>query len=170
MEVINIIDKVCSSQELPVRSTLRMTTREVAELLDTEHEIIYQRADQLSDTGLIDDCLCGAKDYYLDEAGNEKPLYKLNFRATMLVINGHSVEKCALVVDRWLEANSNSAPVGKQNIKALYALLQSQWDWFQQAYEDHQKAHEKFIKAHNVFRDVLIPITSLSREVDTQRP
>lgn len=170
MENSNVGNKIYGSLELPVSSKLRMTTREIAELLDTEHEIIYQRVDRVFDSGLIDDCLQGAKGHYLDEMGNESPLYKLNFRATMLVISGYSTERCVLVVDRWLEANSDSAPVNKQNIKALYALLQSQWDWFQQAYEDHQKAHDKFIKAHNVFRDVMLPITSLCHEVDGQRP
>jgi predicted transcriptional regulator len=156
--------------ELPVSSKFRMTTREIAELLDTEHEIIYKRADHLFDMGLIDDCLQGAREYYKDEEGNEKPLYKLDFRATMLVISGYSTERCLLVIDRWMEANSDTAPVSKQNVKALHSLLSSQWDWFQQAYEDQQKAHDKFVKAHNVFRDVMLPMTSLLHEVESQYP
>ena len=39
---------------------------------------------------------------YLDSQGREKPIYKLPYRETMILLSGYSAELRAKVIDRWL--------------------------------------------------------------------
>lgn len=54
---------------------------------------------------------------YLDQYGREKPIYKLPYRETMILLSGYSAELRAKVVDRWLFLEKKHRAVREESKK-----------------------------------------------------
>ncbi len=92
----------------PFHPDLRMSSLEIAELMEKNHchvvrdirELVEQEAIDRSRFGLIS---------YLDSMNREQPMYELDFEATMLVITGYDPKRRALVINRWVQLERGEA-------------------------------------------------------------
>jgi len=93
---------------IPTNPDLRMSSLEIAELMEKQHGhvmrvikmLIDQRAISLSKSG---------ESTYKNERGKEYPMYNLDFQATMILITGYDAKRRAAVIDRWLKLERGEA-------------------------------------------------------------
>jgi phage regulator Rha-like protein len=76
-----------------------MDSRDIATLTKKQHAHVLRDIKELQGK-LKDASIFGG--IYIDRLGREKPLFKLPYRETMLLLTGYSVELRAKVIDRWI--------------------------------------------------------------------
>ena len=86
----------------------RMSSREIAEVMDKRHDNVVRDIRELIDEEAIDR-LSFEEISYLDAMNREQPAYELNFQATMVLITGYDAKRRAVVIDRWLKLETGEA-------------------------------------------------------------
>lgn len=76
-----------------------MDSRDIAKLTKKRHDHVIRDIEKI--IGRVADVPIFGGIYY-DRYGREKPLYKLPYRETMILVSGYSVELRAMVIDRWI--------------------------------------------------------------------
>lgn len=76
-----------------------MDSRDIANVTKKIHSNILRDIRKMKDE--VKDAII-FEGIYLDRYGREKPIYKLPYRETMILLSGYSAELRAKVVDRWL--------------------------------------------------------------------
>lgn len=118
----------------------RMTSLEIAELANKNHKDVLRDIRNLIDQAAINERDFALVDYK-DAKGEKRPMYSLDFRATMVLITGYDVKRRSLVIDRWIdletgeatpammsEAQSRRLNIMKQEICTGMALVNEQLD------------------------------------------
>lgn len=86
--------------------SLTMSSREIAELVDSRHDKVKQSIDRLSDRGVIGVPPVGE---YLDSLGRRAKEYWLTKRDSVVVVAQLCPEFTAKIVDRWQELEAMAA-------------------------------------------------------------
>lgn len=89
-------------------SNLRMSSVEIAELMEKNHQHVMRDIRDLVDQGAIDRSRYGQISY-LDSMNREQPMYLLGFESTMLLITGYDPKRRALVINRWMQLERGEA-------------------------------------------------------------
>jgi phage antirepressor YoqD-like protein len=95
-----------------------MSTREIAELLEKQHNHIKVSADRLAEKGIIG--TPGTREF--THNGNTYTEYLLNKRDSLILVAQNSPEFTARIVDRWQELETQQAPALPSYAQALRAL------------------------------------------------
>lgn len=88
--------------------TLRMSSLEIAELMEKNHQHVMRDIRELIEQGAIDQSRYGQISY-LDSMNREQPLYQLDFESTMLLITGYDANRRAKVINRWVQLERGEA-------------------------------------------------------------
>lgn len=88
--------------------TLRMSSVEIASLMDKNHQHVMRDIRELVEAGAIDRSRSGQISY-LDSMNREQPMYQLDFESTMLLITGYDANRRALVIHRWAQLERGEA-------------------------------------------------------------
>lgn len=91
-----------------------MDSRDIAKLTGKRHDHVLRDIRDLQEK-VKDALIYGG--IYLDRYGREKPIFKLPYRETMILLSGYSVELRAKVIDRWIALEKRLATVRDQSKK-----------------------------------------------------
>lgn len=83
-----------------------MSSREIAEYVGTTHDSVLKTVRSLIEKGVV---FGNETPYIHQQNGQAYPEFLLNYRDTMVVVSGYSVEVRARIIDRWQELEA-SAP------------------------------------------------------------
>lgn len=97
----------------------KMSSREIAELMEKEHKNVLRDIKALIEQGAIAE-LSFELSEYKDGSGKSNPMYLLDFNATMVLITGYDAKRRAVVIKRWLELETGEALPAYQ-LPATYA-------------------------------------------------
>lgn len=89
---------------------ITMTSREIAELVETSHDSVLKTIRSLVERGVVSG---NETPYKHAQNAQTYPEFRLSYRDTMVVASGYSVELRARLIDRWqeLEAGLVAAPI-----------------------------------------------------------
>jgi len=118
---------------------LRMSSVEIASLMDKNHFHVVRDIKELIDQGAIDTSSFGLISY-LDTMNREQPMYELDFESSMVLVTGYDPKRRALVIKRWMLLERGEAlPAVQQrqmvvvDIQEHIALLKEHTDLLKQA-------------------------------------
>lgn len=97
-----------SALTIPTDSNLRMSSLEVAELMDKRHDHVMRDIKKLIEREAINAPNFGEVDYK-DAKGEMRPMYLLDFQSTMVLITGYDAPRRAAVIDRWMKLERGEA-------------------------------------------------------------
>lgn len=89
-------------------TNLRMSSLEIAELMEKEHFHVMRDIRELVDEGAIGPSRFGLSSY-LNSQNKEQPMYLLDFESTMLLITGYDANRRAKVINRWMQLERGEA-------------------------------------------------------------
>lgn len=101
-------------QLLIVNGKSVMDSRDIANVTKKIHSNILRDIRKMKDE--MDDAII-FEGIYLDKHGREKPIYKLPYRETMILLSGYSVELRARVIDRWLFLEKKQKTIREESKK-----------------------------------------------------
>lgn len=104
-----------------LNSTKKMSSLEIAELMEKEHRHVMRDIRNLIDQEAIGQSSFGLSSYQ-NQQNKEQPMYQLDFPATMLLITGYDPKRRALVIDRWLKLETGEALPALANSSAIDAM------------------------------------------------
>jgi phage regulator Rha-like protein len=110
-------------------SPVTMSSREIADLVDSRHDKVKQSIQRLADRGVIDLPPLGE---YLDSLGRKATEYRIGKRDSYVIVAQLSPEFTARLVDRWQELEEQKAPSLPQNFAEALRLAADQADQIQQ--------------------------------------
>jgi Rha family phage regulatory protein len=105
--------------EMTLSGTSKMSSREIAELMDKEHYNVTRDIKTLIEQGAID-ALNFEGISYVDAQNRNQSAYLLDFDATMTLITGYDAVRRAKVIKRWRELETGMA-VPAHQIPQTYA-------------------------------------------------
>lgn len=110
---------------LSLSHTITMSSREIAELVESRHDNVMRTIERLAGRGVVTSP--PMEEIYKDNSGRSYNMYKLGKRDSLIVVAQLSPEFTARVVDRWqeLEAQAAKPALPGNYIEALEALLES---------------------------------------------
>jgi phage regulator Rha-like protein len=91
-----------------------MDSRDIATLTKKQHSHVLRDIREMQDK-VKDASIFGG--IYLDRYGKERPLFKLPYRETMILLSGYSVELRARVIDRWIQLEKRQQSVRDESKK-----------------------------------------------------
>lgn len=91
-----------------------MDSRDIASLTKKRHDHVLRDIREMQDK-MKDATIFGG--IYLDRYGKERPLFKLPYRETMILLSGYSTEIRAKVIDRWLELEKRQKSIRDESKK-----------------------------------------------------
>lgn len=91
-----------------------MDSRDIANVTKKRHDHVLRDIRSMQEQ-VKDATIFGG--IYYDKHGREKPLYKLPYRETMILLSGYSAELRAKVVDRWLFLEKKHKTVREESKK-----------------------------------------------------
>lgn len=89
-------------------TNLRMTSVEIADLMEKNHQHVMRDIRELVDQGAIGLSRFGQSSY-LNSQNKEQPMYLLDFESTMLLITGYDANRRAKVINRWMQLERGEA-------------------------------------------------------------
>lgn len=87
-----------------------MSSREIAELTNASHDNVLKTIRRLIGEGVVSG---NETPYVHDQNGQTYSEINLDYRNTMVVVSGYSVELRAKIIDRWIELEKRPAPVAR---------------------------------------------------------
>jgi len=93
----------------------KMSSLEISELMDKQHKHVMRDIKSLIDQDAINGSSFGLVDYK-DAKGESRPMYLLDFEATMVLITGYDAKRRSIVIKRWQELENNVANQPQQTI------------------------------------------------------
>lgn len=91
-----------------------MDSRDIANVTKKRHDHVLRDIRSMQEQ-VKDATIFGG--IYLDRYGREKPLFKLPYRETMILLSGYSAELRAKVIDRWLFLEKKHTAVREESKK-----------------------------------------------------
>jgi phage antirepressor YoqD-like protein len=114
---------------LTITNKTTMSSREIAELVSTSHDSVLKTVRELLKRGLV---FGNETTYTHPQNGQTYPQFLLNYRDTMLIASGYSVELRARVIDRWQELEAGAAPKLPQTFAEALRLAAEQAEQIEQ--------------------------------------
>ena len=113
-----------------ISSSVTMSSREIADLVDSRHDKVKQSIQRLAERGVIDLPPLGE---YLDSLGRKATEYRVGKRDSYVIVAQLSPEFTARLVDRWqeLEQQQSQAPALPQNFAEALRLAADQAEQIQ---------------------------------------
>jgi len=109
--------------ELVLNNASTMSSREIAELCNTSHDSVLKTIRSLIEKGIVS----GNETHYIHSQNGQKyPEFFLNYRDSMVVTSGYSVELRAKIIDRWQELESKQAHKLPQTFSQALMLASQQ--------------------------------------------
>ncbi|MDA3970261.1 MAG: Rha family transcriptional regulator [Desulfobulbaceae bacterium] len=106
---------------IPTNFSQKMTSLEISELTDKQHNHVLRDIKSLIDQEAINESSFGLVDYR-DKKNEKRPLYELDFQATMTLITGYDAKRRSQVIARWIDLETGT-PNKKTKILALEAEI-----------------------------------------------
>lgn len=104
-------------------TNLRMSSVEIAELMEKEHFHVKRDIKELIDQGAIDPSRFGWTSY-IDSMNREQSMCQLDFESTMLLITGYDANRRAKVINRWAQLERGEAvPLAHSDSHAIDNLV-----------------------------------------------
>lgn len=91
-----------------------MDSRDIATLTKKQHSHVLRDIREMQEK-VKDASIFGG--IYLDRYGKERPLFKLPYRETMILLTGYSSELRAKVIDRWIELEKKQISIREESKK-----------------------------------------------------
>lgn len=91
-----------------------MDSRDIATLTKKQHAHVMRDLREMQER-VKDASIFGG--IYLDKYGKERPLFKVPYRETMILLSGYSVELRAKVIDRWLQLEKRQKSIREESKK-----------------------------------------------------
>lgn len=93
--------------ELSANSEMTMSSREISQYVGTTHDSVLRTARELIHRGIV----FGTETQYQHEQNKQwYPEFHFNYRNTMVLVSGYSVEIRAKIIDRWQELETQTQP------------------------------------------------------------
>lgn len=105
----------------PFNPSLKMSSLEIAELMEKNHRDVMRDIRDLIDQDAIDQRRF-APISYVDSMNRNQPAYELDFQATMVLITGYDVKRRAKVIDRWMKLETGEAIPAMATASAIDAM------------------------------------------------
>lgn len=96
------------NQSMNLNMNKTMSSREIAELTGKQHGHVMRDIKTLIKQGAINQSNFGLADY-TDAKGEKRPMYLLDFDATMTLVTGYNAVLRAKVIKRWRELEEGTA-------------------------------------------------------------
>ena len=113
--------------QLILSNAVTMSSREIADLTGSTHDNVLKTVRLLIEKGVVSRNDTPYIPYTHPQNGQVYFEFLLNYRDTMVVVSGYSVELRATIIDRWQELESQKAPALPSTYReALVALLASE--------------------------------------------
>lgn len=106
-----------------------MTSREIAELVETTHDSVLKTVRALVARGVV---LGNETPYSHPQNGQTYSEFRLSYRDTMVVVSGYSVEIRARIIDRWQELEASAAPTVPKTLAQALRLAADQAEVMEQ--------------------------------------
>lgn len=93
---------------ITINTTQTMSSLEIAEIMDKQHKHVMRDIKQL----ILDEAIDGSRFglvTYKDKKGEFRPMFNLDFQATMTLITGYDAKRRAMVIDRWIKLETGQA-------------------------------------------------------------
>lgn len=91
-----------------------MDSRDIATLTKKQHSHVLRDIRDMQEK-VKDASIFGG--IYLDRYGKERPLFKLPYRETMILLSGYSVELRTKVIDRWMQLEKRQQSIREESKK-----------------------------------------------------
>lgn len=96
----------------PFSSGLKISSKQIAEVVDKKHQHVMRDIRKLIDEGAFNGSKPGLV-AYKDVKGEPRPMYELDFEATMTLITGYDSKRRNWVIRRWMDLETGAAtPLG----------------------------------------------------------
>lgn len=106
--------------ELIASNNITMSSREIAMCVNTTHDSVIKTCRELIRRGVVS----GNETQYQHEQNKQwYPEFRFDYRNTMVIVSGYSVEIRAKIIDRWQELEAQQKPMIPQTYAA--ALLEA---------------------------------------------
>lgn len=145
---------------LPSKQVVQtMSSREIAELTGSSHDNVLKTIRGLGERGVVS---WNETRYTHPQNGQSYSEFHLNYRDTMVVVSGYSVELRAKIIDRWQELEAAQAPQIPTTLSGALRLAAEQAEEIErqtQLIEQQRPAVEfvgKYVKGEGLkgFREV----------------
>lgn len=140
-------------------AAVTMTSREIADLVGSPHDVVLKTVRRLIDGGVVSG---NETPYTNSQNGQVYSEFILSFRDTMVVASGYSVALRAKIIDRWQDLEVSNAPKVPQTMAQALRLAADQAEQIdaQQIMLEQQKPAVEFVdrfveaKSAKGFREV----------------
>lgn len=109
--------------------TLTMSSREIAELVDSKHEVVLKTVRAMVAKGIVS---ANEATYTHPQNGQVYPEFILNYRDSLILASGYSAELRARIIDRWQELERQQAPSLPQTFADALRLAADQAERIEQ--------------------------------------
>ncbi len=105
-------------------SALTMSSREIAQFVGSSHDSVLKTIRSLMERGIV---FGNETPYTHEQNGQTYSEFRLDYRNTMVVVSGYSVEVRARIIDRWQELETAVAkPVELSRMDILKLAMESE--------------------------------------------
>ena len=113
---------------ITINTTQRMTSREIAELMEKRHDHVMRDIKKLIVEDIIGLPRFGETSYF-DEWNRKQPMYELDFHATMVLITGYDAKRRAMVIDRWIKLETGQATPAMDAMDISTAIMADNYEF-----------------------------------------
>ena len=132
---------------------LTMSSREIAEVVESRHDKVKQSIERLADKGLVSFTPVGEK----SSTGRPGTVYHVNKRDSYVVVAQLSPEFTARLVDRWQELEGKQAHALPQTLPEALRLAADMAEQNAQLTVANQQQAEEIKALQNLFTDGMTP-------------
>lgn len=142
------MNEITTTGNGPFNPSLKMSSLEIAELMEKRHDHVLRDIANLIDQEAITAPNFGASEYK-DASGKMNPMYDLDFMGTMVLITGYDAKRRAIVIDRWIALERGEA------VPAMRGKSESEWlnDYIRLLRDERDRAIGKVGKRKNFTKE-----------------
>ncbi len=110
-----------NNQIIPTNTNLRMTSLEIAELTEKNHQHVMRDIRDLIEQEAIGLSSFGQSSY-TNEQNKSQPMYTLDFEASMVLVTGYDAKRRSAVIKRWVALERGEATPALAGNSAMDAM------------------------------------------------
>lgn len=116
------MNDITTQGNTPFNPSLRMSSLEIAELMEKQHAHVLRDIRELIDQEAIGLSSFGESSY-INEQNKNQPMYTIDFEASMVLITGYDATRRAAVIKRWMALERGEAVPALTANSALDAMV-----------------------------------------------